>query len=304
MFKILLRPAMIVIPFVLGLCFPQAKFLNDPPFHFMPLALMVMVFLSSLQIRWNELALRKEHWRLATANLLMGVLPALLCRILFPDQPELYKTAFFTGIMPTATASAVIISFLGGNVGFALTGFALTTCSVSLALIVLLPLVNGCWSFAFLGNVLRTLTLLVTLPVSAAFLVKKFFPQAQKLPAKCKNFTFSLWSIMLFVIAAIARDYLKQNPDIPTVQILLPGVISLIICIADFGVGYLIGGKEFRRETSQLLGQKNTNFGMYLALCYATPLTAFGPIFYVLWHNMWNAIQLFLHDRRHGANQG
>ena len=103
---------------------------------------------------------------------------------------------------------------------------------------------------------------------------------------------------MIFVIAAIAGDYLQKNPDIPLIKILLPGVISLILCIANFAVGRLIGGRNFSRECSQLLGQKNTSLGMYLALCYADVIVAFGPVFYVLWHNAWNAIQLYCYERR------
>jgi BASS family bile acid:Na+ symporter len=35
-----------------------------------------------------------------------------------------------------------------------------------------------------------------------------------------------------------------------------------------------------------------------LALTYATPLVALGPTIYVLWHNLWNAWQLYRHDKR------
>ena len=93
-----------------------------------------------------------------------------------------------------------------------------------------------------------------------------------------------------------------DEQEISAVTILLQiGCATLAICILNFFVGWLIGPRRRKLESSQLLGQKNTNFGMYLALCYATPLTAFGPIFYVLWHNLWNGAQLFLHDRRKTA---
>ena len=37
---------------------------------------------------------------------------------------------------------------------------------------------------------------------------------------------------------------------------------------------------------------ENTTFTIYLALTYASPLVAFGPTCYVLWHNLWNSWQL------------
>jgi BASS family bile acid:Na+ symporter len=69
-------------------------------------------------------------------------------------------------------------------------------------------------------------------------------------------------------------------------------VVSLLVCIANFALGRLIGGKEFHREASQTLGQKNTAYTIYLALTYANPLIALGPTFYVIWHNLWNSWQL------------
>ncbi|MBR2374427.1 MAG: transporter, partial [Lentisphaeria bacterium] len=49
---------------------------------------------------------------------------------------------------------------------------------------------------------------------------------------------------------------------------------------------------------SQSLGQKNTTLTVYLALIYAGPLAAIGVISYVFWHNTYNAIQLYIFDRR------
>jgi BASS family bile acid:Na+ symporter len=72
------------------------------------------------------------------------------------------------------------------------------------------------------------------------------------------------------------------------------------ICAASFALGRVIGGREFPREASQSLGQKNTSFTIYLALTYANPLVALGPTCYVLWHNLWNSWQL--HRIRHDAD--
>ena len=77
--------------------------------------------------------------------------------------------------------------------------------------------------------------------------------------------------------------------------------ISALVCIANFAIGWWIGGREFRREASQALGQKNTTFTIYLALTYASPLVALGPTFYVVWHNLWNSWQLHLAARRNSG---
>jgi hypothetical protein len=74
--------------------------------------------------------------------------------------------------------------------------------------------------------------------------------------------------------------------------------LSLVICATNFIVGYLIGRPQYGLECSQALGQKNNSFTVYLALTYANPLVALGPTIYVLWHNLWNAWQLYRHDTR------
>ena len=65
----------------------------------------------------------------------------------------------------------------------------------------------------------------------------------------------------------------------------------------NFWLGGFLVPHRIKRESSQLLGQKNTTFTLYLALTFVNPLIAMGPIFYVFWHNVWNALQMFLYDR-------
>jgi BASS family bile acid:Na+ symporter len=69
-------------------------------------------------------------------------------------------------------------------------------------------------------------------------------------------------------------------------------VATSLVCAANFALGWAIGGRQFRREASQSLGQKNTTMTIYLALAYASPLVALGPTCYVVWHNLWNSWQL------------
>ncbi len=298
MIKTLTRPAMIFIPFILGVCFPQVHVLNKPPVNIIRYVLMIMVFMSCLQIRFTELKPRRDHLGLLIGNLLMGIVPYYLLLWLCPGKVDFAKAAFFTGITPTATAAPVVIAFLNGRVGFGLTGFTITNCFVSLSLLLLLPLVTGTFSASFIGHVALTLFQIIGLPFLVAVILRRFWPQLRELPKRCKNFTFSLWSFALFVIAAIARQYFIDHPDAKASEVLLVAGISLVICICNFTLGNFIARKRYKRECSQLLGQKNTTFTMYLALTYAGPLVAMGPIFYVLWHNTWNAWQMYRYDRR------
>ena len=298
MLKVFLRPAMIFIPFLLGICFPQAHVLNEAPFYIVKWFLCTMVFMACLQLDFKQLKPRKEHVIILLLNLAMGIVPYLLLKFFFPAQPVYAVTAFFVGITPTATAAPVVVSFLNGRTGFALTGFTITNLFIARALIFLLPMVTGTVTFDFAFNVARTLVQVIGIPFLIAMAVRKIFPEAKNLPKKCKLFTFSLWSFCLFILAAIARNHFIENPGESVGKVLLIGLISLVICACNFFFGRIFSRKKFARESSQILGQKNTTLTLYLALHYAGPLVALGTIFYILWHNTWNAWQMYDYDKR------
>jgi BASS family bile acid:Na+ symporter len=132
----------------------------------------------------------------------------------------------------------------------------------------------------------------------AAKLLRKIYPAARELPKKLSTATFGLWSVCLFVIAASAAHFFKTHPEISRFMLLETAVTALVICAVNFAVGHLLGEKNFKREASQSLGQKNTTLTIYLAFAYAGPLAAMGVISYVLWHNSYNAVQMFLTDRK------
>ena len=106
---------------------------------------------------------------------------------------------------------------------------------------------------------------------------------------------------MLFLTASSASAYIRRTSVSPLILLEIAG-LSAGICAVNFTLGYFLGGRGLRRESSQSLGQKNTMFTLSLAMTFSGPLAALGPTFYVLWHNLWNALQLFLHDRRKNGN--
>ena len=103
---------------------------------------------------------------------------------------------------------------------------------------------------------------------------------------------------MLLILGGMARKTFDEQ-EISAVTILLQiGCATLAVCILNFFAGWLIGPRRCKLESSQLLGQKNTSFTIYLAITFASPVAALGPLFYILWHNSWNAIQMFQFEKR------
>lgn len=297
MYKTLLRPCMIFIPLLLGQIFPQAHVLGKAPYNCIKYALILMLFLTFLKLEIKEMKVRREHFMVVGVNMLLGIVPFFLLKYLAPGHPDLAKAAFYTGITPTAAAAPVVVSFLNGRTGFALTGFMLSYIVISIALFLFLPVVSGQLSFAFLGEIFITLFQLVFFPFILANCVRKCFPGAKNIPAKCKLFTFFLWSITLFLMSATSRQHFINNPDEPASELVYIGISAVMLCFLSFFLGGKLARKKYARESSQILGQKNTSFTMFLALQFANPLVAIGPIFYIVCHNSWNAVQMFMYDK-------
>lgn len=298
MLKALFRPAMIVVPLVIGFFVPAAGNLAYEPYYVVRYNLVLMIFLAALGIKLQDLKLRREHGLLLAANILLGVVPFMVLRKIFPADPALAQMVFFIGITPTAAASSVIISLLNGRVGFSLTGFAVSNIGIALAMLGLLPYTTGNFSAEFCTSVAQTIVLIIMLPVAMAQVCRRIFPAAVKLIPKFKMVSLSLWSLSLFILAGVARQYFIAHPGESVRQAVLCGAVSLVCCAVNFACGAWIARKKFRRECSQLLGQKNTIFTVCLALAYADALAALGVTFYIVWHNSWNAAQLLMYDRR------
>ena len=292
-FSALLRPALIFFAFTAGGLIPSAA-----SFAWLTrYLLMAMLFLIFLRVKFDRIRPRPTHWRLLAANLLIAFVSWLAVRYL-TGSDLLARTAFFTAVCPTAAAAPVIMRFLGGNAEFVLTAFLMTNLGIPIALTGLIPLVTGEMTWSFLIQVAVNLLLLIGVPMVSAVLLKRPFPVLRQVAERSSGVSFLMWIAMLFLAAASASAFIRNTPDVSTGIFWKVAAISAILCIINFSTGFFLSEKRCRREASQSLGQKNTMLLICLALTFGGPISALGPTSYILWHNLWNAVQMFLHDRR------
>ena len=252
-----------------------------------------MLFVVFLQTRFSRESLHRSHAFLLAANFVVAA--AAWAFGFLVGGSEVALAAFFCGITPTATAAPVITSFLGGRVSYVVAAFLLSNVIIAALFPVLLPIVLGHPTPDAFAQVTRSVGLLVFLPLALAWVIRRLYPAAAKWPQRLGNVTFSAWIIAIFLITANASEFLRRQTNLSPTVLFEVAAVSLLICATNFTLGRLVGGREFPREASQSLGQKNTTFTIYLAMTYANPLVALGPTFYVLWHNLWNSWQLHRH---------
>ncbi len=277
------RTAAILLAIVLGAFAPQAHALA----WLIRWLVIAMLFLVFLQTRLSRSALHRSHFVLLVVNIALGFAAWGLGWVV--GGRDIALAAFFCAITPTAIAAPVIISFLRGRVDYVVAAFVLTNTVIAALLPGFLPLVLGRATPEAFGQVLGSVGYVVFAPLAAARLVGAFYPRAAEWPGHLRNLSFGMWVTAIFLITANASEFVRRQTEAPLLMVAQIAVTSLLVCIASFVIGRWIGGREFAREASQALGQKNTTFTIYLALTYASPLVALGPTFYVIWHNLWNS---------------
>lgn len=284
------RTGTILIAIVLGVLLPQMHV-----FVWLVRWLIIgQLFLVFLQTRMSRSSLRRSHFILLAVNVAMGFAAWQLGRLV--GGWDVGQAAFFGGITPTASAAPVIMSFLHGRVEYVIASFVLTNVVIAALMPLLLPLVLGRPTPEAFGQVSGSIGLIVFGPMIAAQLLRLAWPGSVAWPPRLRNVSFGCWATMMFLVTANASDFIRHESTSSHHQVLLIAVVTAGVSALNFALGWLIGGKEFHREASQSLGQKNSAFTVYLALTYTSPLVALGPTFYVIWHNVWNSWQLYRVD--------
>ncbi len=290
----MIRPLALVCAFIVGWFFPQGAALR----WIIPWFVAFMLFMTFLGLNVHKLALRRSHFIILALNILGAVGVYELVGLFTGRGSQFALVGFFTAMAPTATAAPAIASFLKREVEYVVTGLLLTTFAVAIALPTLLPwaMQKSADSGEFLGaflQVAKSVGYTIVLPIVLARIWRAIYPDAKTWTKRFKNVTFGAWILMVTVIACRASEFIREPANNVTLAVLFQvGALSLAICVFNFVVGYFIGEKNLREESSQTLGQKNTGAMIVFATLYADPIVALGPTLYVLWHNLWNAAQL------------
>ncbi len=292
------RTLAILLAMVIGALLPQAHALS----WIIRWLVMAMLFLVFLGTRPARSAFRRSHGFLLLANLGVGFGAWGLGWLV--GGRDVALAAFFAGIAPTAIAAPPIVSFLRGRVDYIVAAFFLTNLGIGALLPFILPLVLGHATPDTFVQVLRSVGLVAFAPFAIATLVRALHPPAAKWPERRRDLSFAMWVMAIFLVTANASEFVRRQTAAPHMVLAQIALVTLAVCATGFGLGRVIGGREFGREASQALGQKHTTFAIYLALTYASPLVALGPTCYVVWHNLWNSWQLHRAAVLHSSQDG
>lgn len=162
-------------------------------------------------------------------------------------------------ICPTATAGAVIIKKLGGNVAHITTYTILINIANAIMIPIVVPYIHPnpeLEFFDFMILLLGKVFPLLLLPLLAAILLRYLSPKLHFIISHYHELSFYLWAVALALAMAVTtRSIMHAEVSFTTEMCLF--VLSLVSCLFQFYFGRKIG-KRFNDQVTagQLLGQK------------------------------------------------
>src|SRR5918993_1234186 len=254
--------------------------------------LMLMLFFSFLDIEFRLQRFQKSILWILFANIIVAFVSYA---VLTSFDGTLALAAFMTAIAPTAIAAPVIMSFIKGHIEYVVAAVLVTNLSSAIIIPVTLPFLLGAQAEIHISvwEVLEPVIIVMFVPLILARLVSYLPSGTRRFFRTGKRFSFAIWLLNLFLISANASSFLRQEEANSLSTLLVIALISLVLCIINFGLGALLGGSQNWQEASQSLGQKNLSFVIWIALTFINPLVAMGPTFYILYHHLYNSWSIY-----------
>lgn len=285
------RTCLLALAFVVGGFLPQLHVLQ-PLLPFLIIYMLVPVF---LRMRFSVAAFDKGLILTTLANLILPFVfwkVAVVCGL----NRELALALFFIAIAPPAVGCPVIVSLIGGHIAYVVTGLVLMVIADSILIPIALPYLVADPDPHLTVDLVKRILLITAVPLLIARVYQWIRGRARAvvLGRRLAKSTFYTWITIVIIVAANAITFMRDPAnDLSHHDLLIMGVCAFLMAVIQFALGYLIGMIDHhRRECSQLLGQKNTSYAIYLALSSGMPVAALGPAFYVFFHNIWNGIQI------------
>lgn len=265
-----------------------------------PYLIFIMLTITYTRVKPGEFRITRFQWRLLLVQML-GCWLAYLA--LLPVSEPVATAAFLCIFMPTATAAPVVTGMLGGSVTKLATYSLLINLTVAVTAPVFLSIVNDSgrnipFAESFTTICAQVIPLLI-LPLVVALLLRYSAPRLHHAIAGHQSISFWMWAVALFIVMGRAVSFMIKQPLSELPVMLGMAIAALVVCCLQFITGRLVGARLGDRISgAQGLGQKNTILGIWMALTYLHPLVSVGPAAYIVWQNIINSTQLYLHTRK------
>lgn len=270
----------------LGILFPQGHHYSFLIRYF----IMLILFCSLLDLEIDAKSILSP--RLGIVLAMMMAIGGLTTWVGNLFKPEFALVAFVIAMAPTASAAPVMTRFLNGRVDYVVASVVVTNMFSAITLPLVLPMLSPVDETGIDLMALISALTVVLLPLATTQLLQKFLPNTAKALDQFKGAGFFFWIAAIYLATSKATYFIKVETTSSWTVIVEIAAISLVLCAVNFGLGRLLGGRDWAQEMGQSLGQKNTLFSIWVSLTFLTPAIALGPMFYIVFQNLYNSYLL------------
>ena len=286
------RPYVLPVAIVLGLLLHDfcARLSFLVPFIIFSILLLTFTAVDLRRLRMRML----DVW-LMVFQVVVSTGCYLLIKLAFGN--DIIAEGVLIGVLcPVASSVAVISCLLGANRATVTTYTIVGNLMVALVAPIAFTLIGhhpemGLWKgfLLMLGKIGSTLAL----PFFIALALQLWWPKANAAIARVNILGFYLWASALLLTLGQTIDFIFLHGSGNWYNIAWLGGLSLLFCIIQFATGRLIGRRYGNRiGGGQLLGQKNSAMGIWMANTFLSPLSAVFLAFYSVYQNLFNAWQM------------
>ncbi len=293
-----IRPYVLPIAIVLGLLFHSwcGVLKVAVPYLIFSILLLNFAAVDVKKMRFSKMYLWLMLYQI-------GVSIGMYYLLMTFNASEMLAQGVMLGVLCPVAASVVVISCMLGANRETVTSYTIIG---NLMVAIVAPIY-----FSFIGNhqeipfwtsfwmILGKIGTIIALPFFVALTTQVVMPKVHDLLCKIKGVSFYLWSVALTITLGQTIDFMFMEGKENLPAIIWLGVFSIAFCVVQFALGKYIGHKYGDIIAGgQLLGQRNSAMGIWMANTYLNPLAAIFPALYSVWQNLFNSIQLWYHDKK------
>ena len=215
---------------------------------------------------------------------------------------EIIAEGILIGVLcPVAASVAVVSTMLGADRNTVTSYTVIGNLVVSIVAPIYFSFIGVNQDLPFFTSflqILRRVGLVIGLPFFVALALQLLWPKANHFISRYKGLAFYLWAVALFLTLGQTIHFIFLNGEGNWYSIIWLGVSALLFCIIQFGLGKWIGHKYGDTIAGgQLLGQKNSAMGIWMANHYLHPLASVYLAFYSVFQNLFNSWQIWYYGR-------
>ena len=217
-------------------------------------------------------------------------------------SPVVAEGVMMAALCPVASSVAVVSCMLGADrqtvTSFTIIG-NLVMSVVAPAYFTLIGVHPEMTFMASFLSILKRVGVVIGLPFFVALALQLWLPRVNGFLARYKGLSCYLWSVALLFTIGQTIDFIFLHGEGNWSVIAWLGLASLLFCVVQFALGKWIGSRYGDIIAGgQLLGQKNTAMGIWMANHYLHPLTSTVLAFYAILQNLFNSWQIWRHEKR------